>query len=53
MALYSHRSARGGVVTLLVKGGIFASYLQDEFNHLIDDDNARPVTEATLPIPTA
>jgi hypothetical protein len=53
VALYSHRSMRGGVVTLLIKGGIVASYMQDEFKYLLDDGHARPVTEADLPVQAA
>jgi hypothetical protein len=50
VTLYSHRRTRGGVVTLHVKGGILASYMQDEFKYLIDDEHARPVTEAEFQV---
>jgi len=50
VALYSHRSMRGGVVTLLIRGGVVASYMQDEFKCLLDDGHARAVTETDLTV---
>ena len=47
VTLYSHRESRGGVVTLQIKGGVIASYMQDEFKCLSEDQRARLVTEVT------